>query len=453
MNMNGGKVINSGGFGCIFLPEIICKNKSKNKNKNNKTRKISKMMLNRHASDEYNEIMKIKQFVKKIPNYGDYFVIKNIDICKVEKLSNEDLEHYQQKCTALQKYNITKKNIRKSLDKISIVNIPYAGISLDKFIETNFTIQKMMHLNKLLIELYKKAVLPMNDFGVYHSDIKSSNILINESHKNVRFIDWGLTVTHPQKFFEEIPSKWKNRPFQFNVPFEVVLFTDDFTSKMNALIESHDNKNNGHKMYEFVNDYIYFWLNDRGKGHISYIDKILTILGINNATNLEPKLSSSSSSSSSSKPFTNTKEKYVAQFEKYKNTISYITNYIVFILANFTDFDDNGSFSMINYINKIYKNYVDIWGFLIAYIPMIEILHDNKSTLDDSQKILFFSLQQILIKYLYTPKIKMFDTKSIAKDLKNINTSLKKFSKTEYEPPDVKSHLNSSITESPMTIM
>ena len=91
MNMNGGKVINSGGFGCIFLPEIICKNKSKNKNKNNKTRKISKMMLNRHASDEYNEIMKIKQFVKKIPNYGDYFVIKNIDICKIKKLTNSQM--------------------------------------------------------------------------------------------------------------------------------------------------------------------------------------------------------------------------------------------------------------------------------------------------------------------------------------------------------------------------
>ena len=151
MNLpTGGKVINSGGFGCIFLPEIICKNK--NKNKHNKTKKISKMMLNRHASDEYNQIMKIKQIVKKIPNYGDYFVIKNIDICKIKKLTNEDLEKYQEKCSALQKYNITKKNIRKSFDKISIVNIPYAGIALDKFIESKFTISRVMHLNKLLIQ-------------------------------------------------------------------------------------------------------------------------------------------------------------------------------------------------------------------------------------------------------------------------------------------------------------
>jgi hypothetical protein len=123
-NTIGGQVINSGGFGCIFLPEIVCKNKQKRDN----TRKISKMMLNRHASDEYNQIMKIKQVVNKIPNYGNYFVIKDINLCKIKKLSDDDLKHYQEKCSALQKYQITKKNIRKSLNKISIVNIPYAGI-------------------------------------------------------------------------------------------------------------------------------------------------------------------------------------------------------------------------------------------------------------------------------------------------------------------------------------
>ena len=447
--IDGGKVINSGGFGCIFLPEIICKDK--NKIKNNKTRKISKMMLNRHASDEYNQIMKIKQIVKKIPNYGDFFVIKNINICKINKLSNEDLDQFQEKCSALQKYNITKKNIRNSFDKISIVNIPYAGIALDKFITTNFTVKKMIHLNKLLIGLYKKAVLPMNKFGIYHSDIKSSNILINESHKNVRFIDWGLTVIHPDKYFREVPSKWKNRPFQFNVPFEVVLFTDDFTSKMNVFISSqnNDDDNNGGKLFDFVNDYIYYWLNDRGKGHISYIHKILTMLGINN----ENKLKLNSNSSQSSKTYTKTKEKYVTYFQKYKNTIDYITNYIVFILANFTDFDINGSFSMLNYINKMYKNYVDVWGFLISYIPMIEIMNDNKLILDDSQKILFFSLQQILIKYLYTPKINMYDLNSVANDLKKLNTSLKKYNRDEYKPSNVKSHINSSITETPITII
>jgi serine/threonine protein kinase len=442
----GGKVINSGGFGCIFLPEIICKNK-KNKTKHNKTKKISKMMLNRHASDEYNQIMKIKQIVKKIPNYGDYFVIKDIEICKIKKLSNEDLEKYQEKCSALHKYNITKKNIRKSFDKISIVNIPYAGIALDNFIESEFTISRIMHLNKLLIELLNKAVIPMNKYGVFHSDIKASNILINESHKKIRFIDWGLTVTHPKKFFSEIPSKWKNRPFQFNVPFEVILFSDDFVSKMNDFIENYDNKlNNGDEMFQFVNDYIYYWLNERGKGHLSYIHNILSMLDI-------IKKNGDKKSDSETKSYSKMKEKYVAQFGKYKETIDFITNYIVFILAKFTKFNNNGSFEMLNYINKIYKNYVDVWGLLITYIPIIEVLHENKSRLEDSHKLLFYTLQKIIIKHLYTPKVKTINLTTVSKDLKKMNTVLKKFSKNEYNPTDINSHINSSITETPITII
>jgi|UniRef100_A0A6C0ILB3 hypothetical protein len=452
-SLSGGKVINSGGFGCIFLPEIICKNKKGSK-KHNKTKKISKMMLNRHASDEYNEIMKIKQIIKKIPNYGDFFVIKNIEICKIKKLTNEDLEKYQEKCSALKKYNITKKNIRKSFDKISILNIPYAGISLDTFIESKFTISRVMHLNKLLIELLNKAIIPMNKYGVFHSDIKASNILINESHKKVRFIDWGLTVTHPKKFFSEIPSKWKNRPFQFNVPFEVILFTDDFVSKMNDFIDNFNNKsnngnngNNGNKMFKFVNDYIYYWLNERGKGHLSYINSILIMLDIVKENGDE------NNNDSESKSYTKNEEKYVAQFGKYKNTIDFITNYIVFILAKYTEFNNNGSFEILNYINKIYKNYVDVWGLLITYIPIIEILHENKSRLEDSHKLLFYTLQKILIKHLYTPKVKIINLKSVSKDLKNMNTALKKFSKYEYNPTDINSHINSSITETPITII
>tara|TARA_B110000305_G_scaffold193184_1_gene216703 strand:- start:479 stop:1861 length:1383 start_codon:yes stop_codon:yes gene_type:complete len=455
----GGKVINSGGFGCIFLPEIICKNK--NNKKHSKTRKISKMMLNRHASDEYSLIMKIKQIVKKIPNYGDYFVIKNIDICKISKLTNEDLDKYQEKCSALQKYNITKKNIRKSFDKISIVNIPYAGISLDKYIENKYTISKIIHLNKLLISLFKNAIIPMNDFGVFHSDIKSSNILINESHKKIRFIDWGLTVIHPQKYFVEIPSKWKNRPFQFNVPFEVILFTDDFVSKMNIFIETYDESNNNSRLlYIFINDYIYYWLNERGKGHLNYIHNIFIMLGIieNNSqsqsqSESESESESESQSESQSETFTNTKEKYILNFKKYKETINYITNYIVYILVNFVEFNDNASFTMMKFINDVYKKKVDIWGFLITYIPIIEILYHNKSSLDDGDKILFFSLKKIMIEYLYTPKVSMMNIKNIPKDLKKINIVLRKFSKNEFQPLDKSSHINSSIQETPPTIV
>ena len=51
INKQGGKVLASGGFGCVFKPALKCVGK----NKRDKD-KISKLMTNRHATDEYDEI-------------------------------------------------------------------------------------------------------------------------------------------------------------------------------------------------------------------------------------------------------------------------------------------------------------------------------------------------------------------------------------------------------------
>ena len=53
----GGKVIASGGFGCVFSPALKCQGKtSRGKNR------ISKLLTKKHAQDEYDEI---KIFKKK----------------------------------------------------------------------------------------------------------------------------------------------------------------------------------------------------------------------------------------------------------------------------------------------------------------------------------------------------------------------------------------------------
>ena len=69
--IKGGKVIGSGGFGCILKPAIKCANHSRNKN-NNKNN-ITKLMKIRHAKTEYKDIVKYKKILKDIPNYTDYF--------------------------------------------------------------------------------------------------------------------------------------------------------------------------------------------------------------------------------------------------------------------------------------------------------------------------------------------------------------------------------------------
>ena len=55
--MNGGEVIASGGFGCVFNPSLKCKGSAR------ENKKISKLMTKRHAKDEYNEIVKYKKIL------------------------------------------------------------------------------------------------------------------------------------------------------------------------------------------------------------------------------------------------------------------------------------------------------------------------------------------------------------------------------------------------------
>ena len=54
-NNKGGKVLASGGFGCVFSPQLKCKGKTlKNKG-------ISKLMKKEYAVNEYDEIQKYKK--------------------------------------------------------------------------------------------------------------------------------------------------------------------------------------------------------------------------------------------------------------------------------------------------------------------------------------------------------------------------------------------------------
>ena len=119
MYNKGGKVIASGGFGCVFSPALKCQGETK-RAKN----KISKLMTERHALQEYEEIDNIKQKLDVIPDYTDYFLLSDITICRPAPLTETDLQQFSKTCTALPKNNIKKDNINSSLDKMMALNIP-----------------------------------------------------------------------------------------------------------------------------------------------------------------------------------------------------------------------------------------------------------------------------------------------------------------------------------------
>jgi serine/threonine protein kinase len=179
----GGKVIASGGYGCVFSPALKCEGSSKRADNS-----ITKLMTERHAKDEYDEINSIKEKLKDIPDYKDYFLVSDLTLCKPAQLEKADLKSFKKKCTALPKDKITKDNINDSLNKVLALTMPNGGIPVDDYIYDNGSFTKLLNTNNALIKLLQNGIIPMNEKNIYHCDIKDSNILISlDAHQQFVF--------------------------------------------------------------------------------------------------------------------------------------------------------------------------------------------------------------------------------------------------------------------------
>ena len=135
----GGNILASGGFGCVFSPPLKCKGVSSTKKGT-----LSKLMLSKYATQEYEKINNIREKLQNIANYENYFLLKHFSTCKPAKLSTRDLSNYTRKCKALKKNGIKKANINKQLNKLLILNMPNGGVPVDDYIQKNGSFQKLL---------------------------------------------------------------------------------------------------------------------------------------------------------------------------------------------------------------------------------------------------------------------------------------------------------------------
>lgn len=422
----GGKVIDSGGFGCVFRPQIRCKKSRNNKNKifgDNiyDENGISKVMPKKYAINEYNELIKFITIIKTIPNYNHYFIISQITLCRPKHFKQTDLIDFDKiKCSSLKKKKITAKNINDKLKKLYMINMPFGGIDIDKFFKTNMNdITLMYNFNVKMIDLLDKAILQMNNKGLYHGDLKSSNILVNIENNTkmyIRLIDWGLSGIYlPNEILQtlftesgfdnewkEIPHIFRNRPFQYNVPFSNILFSRRFNKEYHAYLSNPDK--NKYSLYEFIDRFITNYI-DSSSGHLrnfnSIFNKVKTIMSyISNDRN-----------SSTIIKFNNYKNLFI-------NNIKYIYDYLYKILQKFTK---NNKFDVIDYFSNVYIKNLDIWGFVMSYDSLIDYTRYNiyyNIQFNNSIKELIKKLLNLLLKYSIEP-INIHELKEILYDFSN----------------------------------
>jgi hypothetical protein len=395
----GGKVIASGGFGCIFEPALKCENTDDTTNN-----QISKLMTKKHAVDEYKQIEKYNRILSVIPNYGNYFLLNNFQLCKPARLTKSDLKGYK-KCKNLKKKGINATNVNKSLEKLLAINMPNGGIDVEKFTENYFVSSNIIRLNNSLIQLLVNGIVPMNKLNVYHCDIKDGNVLvdINETGLLTRLIDWGLSIVF-NKNKNGIPRKLYRRPFQFNVPFSSVLFNKDFLLLYNNFLELNPTPDY-FQIREFVINYIFIWNDIRGPGHLSAINDIIKKLTINDLTAIK-------------------NNKIKDHFIEYEFTYHYIVEYLSKVLEKYTN---NGKLHLMTYFENIFLKNIDIWGFTMIYIVLYEYLYESFNELNQYQMEFISKIKHIIIHFLYESPIEPIDVSSLVEELTSLNKVIEKF--------------------------
>lgn len=222
--MKGGKLIGSGSYGCVFNPPLKCKNSKKNKNKRVKSRYtqklISKLALKYEALDEYefnsiilNKLKKDKSYKKKKKHF---LFVK--DWCLPEKLKRNDELALVKQCDNM----VGKSYKEKKLKDLALLTMYHGGIDLDKYIIINILNDKKKFINRLVnleIDLINNGIDFLHSKNIYHTDIKSLNILVNENNKNLYLIDWGLTIIDLPNVNDSI-----YKGIHFNRPYESLLF-------------------------------------------------------------------------------------------------------------------------------------------------------------------------------------------------------------------------------------
>jgi serine/threonine protein kinase len=317
---NGGNALASGGYGCIFSPSLKCANTKRETGK----QQVSKLMLTNYAELEYKEANNLKKILSVVPDNEKYFLLHDITMCKPSSIPAEDLDNFTSKCTSLQKrYDINIDNINQSLDKLRIINMPNGGMTINEKVSKS-EMSELNDINKSLIRLLKNGIVPMNKLKVFHCDAKDTNILIDGDYNSV-LIDWGFAFA---KKGNQIPKMLKRRPFQFNLPLSVILLSDEFNKMVVALKDKKQAE-------DIVTEY------KEKQGHYEYINNMICLL--------------------------RDEKDLVAGEQKY--TFPLVVGFIYDILRRFSP---NNVFDAVEYYNSEFINNVDLWGFIVTYLPLIK---------------------------------------------------------------------------------
>lgn len=335
--MKGGGVIGSGSYGCVFKPPLKCKTTLKNKRgeNNKKTKKniISKLLIDNEGIEEFNIDKLVINRIKQLDNYkgiSKYFLVAD-SLCVPEKLKKKDKRELISVCDNM----VSKEYLENKLNNLLILNMKYGGKTIDKHIILNAyskeicIAQFINNLINLLIDLIEKGISNMHKVNLYHTDIKSLNLLLAKNKNYISIIDWGLSVSELPKCGDSVYSG-----IHFNRPYESLLFN----IANNKIIINRELE-----IYEIINN---------------YLDKINKTTIINDITLI---------------------------FGDNENNISVLKNYLLSMLDKVMVVN---KFNREKFIKEFYVKQ-DYWGLMTVLMDLYKYFNLRNSTYENNFREIF----------------------------------------------------------------
>jgi len=428
--MNGGVPIYPGGFSCVFKPQLKCKtmklqkkisfDKKQQQQKGEKG--ISKLLFKKYAEIEMDNIQRFYNATKKIPRSQKYFLFTRSKMCSPKKISKRDLRGFNEMCTNFTSHDVSESNInsKSNINHLKLINMPDAGISVNEWLfKTRLTSARIIIFNTLISKLIMNAIVPMNQQGVIHNDMKEDNILIKDASAKNSFplptiIDWGISGISTRH--HEIPEIIMNRYISISNPFSSIVFSSDFSKNYSNFLKIHDFKDS--QFRDELNAFsLSQYLKYKEHGHYSHIQKMFI-----RVFDLFPDFTISLPT-----PLMSKMKKNDTPEELYHELAS---NYISDVLIRFTEIDERdgvAKFQYIKYFTKVYIFNCDIWGAMFCYSIFFsfqnEYKYDEHIDIERSKYSSF--LRSILSIYMNQIMIDGHERINVSKLIKSIANTTK----------------------------
>ena len=198
------KVINQGGFGCIFYPSLPCKKETKrNSNTSSSLEYVSKLVKKNFSSE--NEI-RIGKIVQGIPFYSMYYV-PVIQSCaaSLAKVAGREIKNCRiisgtssTATTATKNANIIESKESRTRDrenKFILLKMKY--VENVKFTKYLLSSTNKKHILNTLFDTYSYFLFSLEQLmknGIVHYDFKWDNAVIDTKTGLPVILDFGISI-------------------------------------------------------------------------------------------------------------------------------------------------------------------------------------------------------------------------------------------------------------------